>query len=61
MNYKEELKRMTKRVPMSVLNGDHVKTIGYKKALELALSVIGKSRPSEVDLVRAYEILRAYE
>ena len=61
MNYKEEIKRMTKRIPMSVLNGDHNRTVGYKRALEIALTVIGKSRPSEVDLVRAYEALRAYE
>lgn len=61
MNYKEEIKRMTKRVPLSVLNGDQIRTIGYKKALETALTVIGKSRPTEVDLARAYEILRAYE
>ena len=61
MNYREEIKRMTQRVPMSVQNGDQIRTIGYKKALELALNVIGKSRASEVDLIRAYEALRAYE
>ena len=61
MNYKEEIKRMTKRIPMSVQNGDHIRTIGYKQNLEKALAVIGKSRPSEVDLIRAYEALRAYE
>jgi len=52
---------MTKRIPVSVLNGDHSRTVGYKRVLEMALTVIGKSRPSEVDLVRVYEALRAYE
>lgn len=61
MNYREELNRMTKRIPMSVREGDHNRTIGYKKALENALTVIGKSRASEVDLIRAYEALKAYE
>ena len=61
VNYKEEIKRMTKRIPLSVQNGDYSRTVGYKKVLELALTVIGKSRPSEVDLIRAYEALRAYE
>jgi hypothetical protein len=61
MNYKEEIQRMTKRIPLSVQNGDHTRTLGYKKVLEMALTVIGKSRPSEVDLIRAYEALRAYE
>ena len=61
MNYKEEIKRMTKRIPLSVQNGDYSRTVGYKKVLEMALTVIGKSRPTEVDLIRAYEALRAYE
>lgn len=61
MNYKEEIKNMTKRIPLSVREGDHNRTIGYKKALETALTIIGKSRASEVDLIRAYEALKAYE
>ena len=61
MNYREEIKRMTKRIPLSVQNGDYSRTVGYKKVLELALNVIGKSRASEVDLIRVYEALRAYE
>ena len=52
---------MTKRIPLSVQNGDYTRTVGYKKVLEMALTVIGKSRASEVDLVRIYEALRAYE
>ena len=61
MNYREEIKRMTKKIPLSVQNGDYARTIGYKKVLEMALNVIGKSRANELDLVRAYEALRAYE
>jgi uncharacterized transporter YbjL len=61
MNYREAIKNMTQKVPMSVRNGDQIRTIGYKKALENALTVIGKSRATEVDLIRAYEALKAYE
>lgn len=61
MNYKEEILRMTKRVPQKVIDGDINKAIGWKIIVEKSLAVARKSRPSELELERAYSDLKAYE
>ena len=61
MNYKEEILRMTKRIPQKVIDGDINKAIGWKLVVEKSLSVARKSRASEAELMRAYSDLQAYE
>ena len=61
MNHKEEIKRMASRVPQKVMDGDINKAIGWKLVVEKSLATARKSRPSEAELLRAYEALRAYE
>ena len=61
MNYKEEIKRMTSRIPQKVIDGDINKAIGWKIIVEKSLAVARKSRPSEAELMRAYSDLKAYE
>lgn len=61
MNYREEIKSMLKRIPDKVTNGSVNQAIGYKIVAEKAATVSSKSRASELELIRAYEDLKAYE
>ena len=61
MNYKEEILRMTKRVPQNVIDGDINKAIGWKIVVEKSVAIARKSRASEAELMRAYSDLKAYE
>lgn len=61
MNYKDEIKKMLGKIPFKVTNGSVNQAIGYKIAAEKAMAISGKSRATELELIRAYEDLKAYE
>lgn len=61
MNYQNEIKKMLSRIPLKVTSGSYNMALGYKIVAEKAGAVAGKSRPSELELLRAYEDLKAYE
>jgi hypothetical protein len=61
VNYKEEIKRLLKRIPQKVINGSTNQAIGYKIVVEKAMAVSCKARASEAELMRALADLQAYE
>lgn len=61
MNYKNEIKRLTSRVPFKVINGSTNQAIAYKNAVERALSATSKARPAEAELARVLADLQVFE
>ena len=61
MNYKEEIKKLLKRIPEKVINGSTNQAVGYKIVAEKAMTISCKARASEAELMRALADLQAYE
>jgi len=61
MNHKEEIKKLLRRIPDRVVNGSTNEAIAYKIAVEKALSVTSKSRPSEAELLSVLASLQVFE
>jgi hypothetical protein len=61
MNYKQEIQRLMQRVPSAVIHGSTNQAIAYKIAVEKAIAVTSKSRPSESELMSALSQLQVFE
>ena len=61
MNHKEEIKKLLRRVPDRVVNGSTNEAIAYEIAVEKALNVTSKSRPSEAELLSVLASLQVFE
>ena len=61
MNYREEIKRMSSRVPQKVRDGSIQDAMNWKKIQEKAMLIARKTRATEAELTSAYSQLKQYE
>jgi hypothetical protein len=61
MNYREEIKKLTKSVPKSVTEGGVMQAGLWKQKAVDGLRVAGNSRASTAELINALEALRRFE
>lgn len=60
MNYREEIKKLTKTIPKSVREGGVMQAGLWKQKAVDALRVAGNSRASNTELINALETLRRF-
>jgi hypothetical protein len=60
MNYREEIKKLTKTVPKSVVNGGVMTATLWKQKAVQSLKVANNNRASTTDLINALEVLRKF-
>lgn len=60
MNYREEIKKMTKTIPMSVVEGGVMQAGLWKEKAINALQIASNPRATTVELLRAYEEMKRF-
>ena len=60
MNYREEIKKLTRTIPKSVINGGVMQAGLWKQKAVDALRVAGNPRASSTELINALETLRRF-
>jgi hypothetical protein len=60
MNYREEIKKLTKTVPKSVVDGGVMTATLWKQKAVQSLKVANNNRASTTDLINALEVLRKF-
>lgn len=61
MNYREEIKKLTKTIPKSVVDGGVMQAGLWKQKAIDALRVAGNTRASTAELINALEALRRFK
>lgn len=61
MNYREEIKKMTRTIPKSVLEGGVMQSGLWKEKAINALRVANNQRATTVELLRAYEEMQRFK
>jgi hypothetical protein len=60
MNYREEIKKLTRTIPKSVMNGGVMTATLWKQKAVQSLKVANNNRASTTDLINALEVLRKF-
>lgn len=58
---KQQILKLMERVPSKVISGSMNQAVAYKIAVEKAIAVTSKSRPSEAELQRVLAELQVFE
>lgn len=61
MNYREEIKKMTSRIPRSVVEGGVMQAGLWKEKASNALKVASNPKATTVELVRAFEEMQRFK
>lgn len=60
MNYREEIKKITRTIPKTVTTGGVMTAVMWKEKVAKALKIASNSRSSEVQLKNVFEELRHF-
>lgn len=60
MNYREEIKKLTRTLPKSVVNGGVMTATLWKQKAVQSLKVANNNKASTTDLINALEVLRKF-
>lgn len=60
MNYREEIKKLTRTLPKSVINGGVMTASLWKQKASNSLKVANNNRASTTELINALEVLRKF-
>ena len=58
---KQQILKLMERVPSKVISGSTNQAVAYKIAVEKAIAVTSKARPSEAELQRVLAELQVFE
>jgi hypothetical protein len=60
MNYRDEIKKLTRTLPKSVVDGGVMTATLWKQKAVQSLNVANNNRASTTDLINALEVLRKF-
>lgn len=60
MNYREEIKKLTRTIPKSVVDGGVMTASLWKERASSSLKVANNNKASTADLINALEVLRKF-